>query len=66
MVEQTIQLPGGPKHLLCEKNKKTNAHITYLYGWDSDVIPLDDLKKAVGLVLDGKMKPGASSNTRNK
>lgn len=66
MVEQTIQLPGGPKHLLCEKDKKTNAHITYLYGWDTDFIPLDDLKKAVGLVLDGKMKPGASSNTRNK
>lgn len=66
MVEQTIQLPGGPKHLLCEKDKKTGDHITYLYGWETDAIPLDDLKKAVGLVLDGKMKKGASSSAGNK
>jgi tetratricopeptide (TPR) repeat protein len=66
MVEQTIQLPGGPKHLLCEKDKKTGTHLTYPYGWDTDVIPLDNLKKAVGLVLDGKMKHGASSNFSDK
>lgn len=66
MIEQTIQLPGEAKHLLCERDKKTGSHITYLYGWDSDIIPLDDLKKAVGLVLDGKMKPGASSNFGDK
>ena len=62
MVEQTFQLPDGPKYLLCEKSKKTGAHITYLYGWKTDNIPLDDLKKAVGLVLERKMTPGASSN----
>ena len=66
MVEQTIQLPGGPKHLLCEKDKKTGSHITYPYGWNADVIPLDNLKKAVGLVLDGKMKQSASSNFGGK
>lgn len=62
MVEQTIQLPDGPKHLLCEKDKKTGTHYTYRYGWDTDAIPLESLKKGVGLVLDGKMKEGASSN----
>lgn len=62
MIEQTIQLPDGPKHLLCEKDKKTNDHLTYPYGWKTDTIPLDDLKKAVGLVLDGKMKYSAKSN----
>lgn len=66
MVEQTIQLPNGAKHLLCEKDKKTGDHITYPYGWDTDIIQLDDLKKAIGLVLDGKMKKGASSNFGDK
>ena len=62
MVEQTIQLLNGPKHLLCEKDKKTNDHLTYPYGWKTDTISLDDLKKAVGLVLDGNMKYSAKSN----
>lgn len=62
MVEKTIQLSGGPKHLLCEKDKKTGDHLTYPYGWKTDTISLDDLKKAVGLVLDGKMKYSAKSN----
>ena len=66
MVEKTIKLPDGPKHLLCEKDKKTSVHITYPYGWKTDAIPLDDLKKAIGLVLDGKMEKGASSNFGNK
>ncbi len=52
--------------MLCEKDKKTGEHITYLYGWETDAMPLDDLKKAVGLVLDGKMKKGASSRVGNK
>ena len=62
MVEQTLPLFGGVKHLLCEKDKKTGAHFTYPYGWKTDEIPLDDLKMAVGLILDGKMEPSASSN----
>lgn len=66
IVEKTTQLPDGAKHLLCEKDKKTGSHITYPYGWKSDTIPLDDLKKAVGLVLDGKMNQGASSNFGDK
>jgi len=66
MVEKTSQNPDNVKHLLCEKDKKTNTHITYPYGWTSDEIPLADLKKAVILVLDGKMKQSASSNFGNK
>lgn len=66
MVEQTIKLPDGPKHLLCEKDKKSGSHITYPYGWKTDSIPLDDLKKAVDLVLEGKMKQSASSNFGDK
>ena len=67
VVEKTIQLEkDGAKHLLCEQDKKTGGHITYPYGWSIDNIPLDDLEKAVKLVLDGKMKLGASSNFGNK
>jgi len=40
--------------------------MTYPYGWTTDYIPLADLKKAVTLVLDGKMKPAASSGLGNK
>lgn len=67
VVEKTIQLEkDGAKHLLCEQDKKTGGHITYPYGWSTDIIPLDDLEKAVKLVLDGKMKQGASSNFGKK
>lgn len=63
VVEKTIQLESdGAKHLLCEQDKNTGDHITYPYGWTSDNIPLDDLEKAVKLVLDGKMEYGAKSN----
>ena len=66
MVEKTSQNPDHIKHLLCEKDKKTATHMTYPYGWTTDYIPLADLKKAVTLVLDGKMKPAASSGLGNK
>ena len=59
MVEKTIQNQDNIKHLLCEKDKKTSTHITYPYGWTTDEIPLADLKKAVIVVLDGKMKQSA-------
>jgi tetratricopeptide (TPR) repeat protein len=63
VVEKTIQIEkNGAKHLLCEQDKNTGDHITYPYGWSTDNIPLDDLEKAVKLVLDGKMKYGAKSN----
>jgi len=62
MVERCPQIGDGAKYLLCERDKKTDAHYTYLYGWNKDYIPLDELKKAVGLVLDGTIKPGASSS----
>ena len=66
MVEKTSKNPDNIKHLLCEKDKKTGSHITYPYGWKTDYIPLAELKKAVILVLDGKMKQAASSNFENK
>jgi tetratricopeptide (TPR) repeat protein len=67
VVEKTIQLEkDGAKHLLCEQDKKTGDHITYPYGWSKDNIPLDDLEKAVKLVLDGKMKYSAKSNFGKK
>jgi len=65
MVEKTSKNPDNIKHLLCEKDKKTGSHITYPYGWKTDYIPLAELKKAVILVLDGKMKQAASSNFEN-
>ncbi len=61
LVEKTNPNPDGTKHILCETDKKTGNHYTYPYGWKTDAIPLEDLKKAVGLVLDGKMKFGAAT-----
>ncbi len=66
-IEKTIQLDkDGAKYLLCEQNKQAGEHITYPYGWATDNIPLDDLQKAITLVLDGKMKKSASSNYGRK
>lgn len=62
VVEKTMQLEeNGPKYLLCEQDKKNGGHITYPYGWSTDIITAGDLEKAVKLVLDGKMKQAASS-----
>ncbi|HLP93049.1 MAG TPA: tetratricopeptide repeat protein [Saprospiraceae bacterium] len=67
LVEKTIQFEkDGAKHLLCEQDKKTGDHLTYPYGWSTDAIPLEDLEKAVKLVLDGKMTYSAKSNFGNK
>lgn len=61
LTEQTIQLPDGPKHLLCEK-ERNGTHHTYPYGWDSDDIDYADLKSAAIQVFEGTMKPQATSN----
>jgi tetratricopeptide (TPR) repeat protein len=67
VVEKTIQFEkNGLKHLLCEEDKKTGGHITYNYGWNTDIIPLEDLQKSVIEVLNGKIKAGASSNFGRK
>lgn len=63
-VEKTIQTQGGTKHLLCEEGKE--AHLTYPYGWKTDTIALEDLKKAVVLILEDELKPTASSNYNGK
>jgi tetratricopeptide (TPR) repeat protein len=63
VVEKTLQIDeDGAKHVLCEEDKKNGIHITYPYGWSADDIPIDDLEKAVKLVLDGKMGYSAKSN----
>lgn len=58
-VEKTIQISNGPKHLLCEVLE--DSHLTYPYGWATDTIPLEDLKKAIGLVLENKLEKTATS-----
>ncbi len=63
-VEKTIQISGGSKHLLCEQ--KTDSHLTYPYGWKTDKILLDDLKKAIKLILDDKLQKTATSNYNGK
>lgn len=61
-VEKTIQIAGGARHLLCEV--KEDSHLTYPYGWKTDVIPLEDLKKAIRLILEGELKHNATSYDR--
>ena len=63
-VEKTIQTAGGSKHLLCEQ--KTDSHLTYPYGWKTDAISLEDLKKAIALVLDNKIQKTATSSYDGK
>ena len=63
-VEKTIQTQGGTKHLLCEEKKE--VHLTYPYGWKTDTIALEDLKKAIVLILEDELKPTASSNFNGK
>jgi tetratricopeptide (TPR) repeat protein len=58
-IEKTIQIANGPKYLLCEV--KEDSHLTYPYGWVTDNIPLEDLKKAIVLVLEDKLEKTATS-----
>jgi tetratricopeptide (TPR) repeat protein len=62
MVEKAASGSGTPVYQLCEKSKKAEVHLIYPQSWDSESVPLEDLKKSVMLVLDGKLKAGASSN----
>lgn len=62
MTEKTIQFgDDGAKHLLCERGKD-GRHYTYNYGWATDDIEYESLKKACILVLEEKITPSASSN----
>ena len=63
-VEKTIQTQGGNKHLLCEEKKE--VHLTYPYGWKTDTITLENLKKGIVLILKDELKPTASSNFNGK
>jgi len=62
MTEKTFQLgENEAKHLLCER-EKDGTHYTYSYGWPTDDIGFNSLKKTVIAVLNGELKPAASSN----
>lgn len=52
---------GGPKYLLCRV--KGNMHSTYNIGYNDD-FNYEDLRKDVIQVLDDKVKPSASSVTK--
>ena len=52
-VEKTIQTAGSSRHLLCEQ--KSDSHLTYPYGWKTDTIPLEDLKKSDWVDTRGKI-----------
>lgn len=58
-VEKTIQVGNGSKYLLCEQ--KADSHLTYPYSWKTDNVPLEDLKKAITLVLEGSMQKMATA-----
>ena len=58
-VEKTIQVANGFRHLLCEV--KENEHLTYPYGWKTDTIPLEELKKTIGLILEDKLQKTATA-----
>ncbi|MCX6317928.1 MAG: tetratricopeptide repeat protein [Bacteroidetes bacterium] len=51
---------GGPKYVLCMN--KENMHATYGIGFNDD-LKYEDLKQAVIDILEGKLKPMASSRT---
>lgn len=66
MTEQTLKLDDkSPKHLLCERGLD-GTHFTYLHGWPSDDIDFPSLKKAILMVLNKEINPGASSKTNIK
>ena len=55
---------GGIKHILCGVDKETGTHYTYPIGWKSNDIDYKKLKEYVIMILDGEIKPQASSNFR--
>lgn len=62
LTEKTSTEFDGIKHLLCAIDKETGTHDTFPVGWDTDEIDYKELKKYVLMILNGEMKPQASSN----
>ncbi len=60
MLERTAPI-DDIKYVLCEKDQQ-GGHYTYPYTWKTEVVTPEEIKKAVILVLEGKMTYGASSN----
>jgi tetratricopeptide (TPR) repeat protein len=60
--EQTIQLEDrSPKHILCEVWVNGKGRANYGIGWPSDEITTDEFMSLITEVLNGKLKPVASS-----
>ncbi|WP_264520595.1 tetratricopeptide repeat protein [Flavobacterium sp. N1994] len=57
-VEKTIQIANGNRHVFCEVQEE--SHLTYPYGWKTDTIPLEDIKKAITQVLEGSLQKTAT------
>ncbi len=60
--EKTELELDGVKHLLCAIDNETGTHYSYPIGWESDEIDYKKLKSYVLMILNGEMKPTASSN----
>lgn len=58
-VEKTIQVGNGAKYILCEQ--KADSHLTYPYSWKTDTVPLEEVKKAIMLVLEGSVQKMATA-----
>lgn len=58
-IERTIQVGKGSKYILCEQ--KADSHLTYPYSWKTDNVPLDEVKKAIILVLEGSLQKMATA-----
>lgn len=62
LTEKTSTEIVGTKHILCGIDKETGTHYTYPIGWDTDEIDYRELKGYVIMILNGEMKPHASSS----
>lgn len=62
LTEKTSIEIVGTKHILCGIDKETGTHYTYPIGWDTDEIDYRELKGYVIMILNGEMKPQASSS----
>jgi len=66
LTEKTSAEIDGTKHLLCGIDKETGTHFTYPIGWKTDEIDYKKLKEYVIMILNGEVKPQASSNFGTK
>lgn len=66
LTEKTAADIDGVKHILCGIDKASGEHFTYPMYWKTDEIDYKKLKATVILILNGEIKPQASSNFSTK